>query len=78
MALFVNFYNYISYRDALDEIKYNTQGVSDTVKFRSAIENAVRFKCTDIKWFSDELADVKFGLFWTVSVSIVGGFFTYE
>lgn len=78
MALFVNFYNYISYRDSLDEIKYNTLGVADSVKFKSAIESAVYHKCTDIRWFSDELVDVKFGLFWTVSVSISGGLFTYE
>lgn len=78
MALFINFYNYVGYRDLLDDIRYNTPGVSDISKFKSAVENATRFKCTDIKWFSDDLVDVKFGLFWSVSISIKDGFFTYE
>lgn len=77
MALFVNFYNYVSYCNLLDELKYNTP-VADRAKFTSAIENSTKFSCTDIKWFSDEIADIKFGIFWSITVSIVDGYFTYE
>lgn len=77
MAMFVNLYNYASYCNFLDELKYNTP-VDPRSKFTSAIENATKMHCTDIKWYSNDIADVKFGIFWSVTVSVVDGYFTYE
>lgn len=78
MALFINLSNFMSYHDELNVLMHNTKFACDEDKFLAAIDIASEYKCTNVRWYSPDLVDIKFGLFWTVSLSCTNGQFIYE